>query len=78
LCLFIIVDAALKAAFDITFPRKIRNFMRSALKKTYFRFAVVFHIKRTETCYPLGPRLSGILHGVGWWFVKLAYKSSVI
>jgi hypothetical protein len=76
-CLFILVDATLKTAFGITFSRNIRNFRRSILK-TYFQFAVVFHIKRTETCDPLGPRLSGILHGVGRWFFKLTYKSSVI
>jgi len=65
LCLFIIIGATLKAEFGITFPRKIHNFMRSTLKKTYFLFAVVFHIQRTETCDRLGPRVSGILHGVG-------------
>jgi len=65
LCLFILTGATLKAAFDITFPRKIRIFLFSTLKKTYFLFAVLFHIQRTETCDPLGPRVSGILHGVG-------------
>jgi hypothetical protein len=52
--------------------------MRSTLIKTHFRLVVVLHTKRIETCNPLGPRLSGILHGFGWWFVKLAYNSSII
>jgi hypothetical protein len=76
--LFILVGATLIAAFNITFPCKILSFMRSTLIKTHFRFGVVLHTKRIETRNALGLRLSGILHGVGWWFVKLAYNSSVI
>jgi hypothetical protein len=74
LCLFILVGATIKAAFGITFPRKIQNFMRSTLIKTQFRFAVVLPVKRVETCNLLCSRLSGILNGVGWLFVKLAYN----